>query len=222
MTRAGEPTTLPTTTRSAPSRLAKRTTVSRETSIAGVSPAARHAPSTAPASTERALESSASRVESSSTIPSRRNASDGSAPVTRNGATTTRWGTANRSTVGVRSGRARPISTPVPMSAIMTAERIAQRTQIGTVTSVIGRGTVARCQLDTGCSPAPASSGGRASTDGTTTASPIDSRASVAVRSALGGASIAVSADGSSPRGAPSRRRSARASTTGSGSNSIS
>jgi hypothetical protein len=84
----------------------------------------------------------------------------------------------------------------------MTAERMAQRTQIGTVTSVIGRGTAARGQVDTGCSPVPFRSGERASIAGSTTASPIDSRGSVTETSVPGGESSGVSAADSSPHGA--------------------
>ena len=133
--RAGEPTTLPMTTRSAPSCVASRTIVSRGTSIAGESPAARHAPSTAPASTERASESSASRADNSSTMPSRRYASERSAPATRNGATTTRCRCASGVTSATGSRRARPMSTPMPSSATMITARIDQRSQSGMRTS---------------------------------------------------------------------------------------
>src|ERR687891_1283632 len=63
----------------------------RGTSVGLPSPAARHAARTAPASTDRATLSSAKRVDSSSTMPSLRYASDELAPATRNGATTTFW-----------------------------------------------------------------------------------------------------------------------------------
>ena len=72
ITRDGAPTTLPTTTRSAPKRAANLTMLSWPMSAERVIPAALQAASTAPASTARATVSSARRVDSISTMPSRR------------------------------------------------------------------------------------------------------------------------------------------------------
>ena len=88
-TRLGVPTMFPMTTRSAPRPAAKRTTSLRGTSAdcPDWRPARRPAPRQHPPSASHCRPPS--RVESSSTMPSRRYASEPLAPATRKGATTT-------------------------------------------------------------------------------------------------------------------------------------